>query len=843
MSDFPGTSPEAVASAKDCYHCGLPVAEGSRYSVRINGADRAMCCPGCEAVAGAIVAGGLDNFYRYRERSNERPEGGSVDERWAAYDLAEVQSAFVRDADTETDGGHQRIASLLVGGITCAACVWLIEKHLGLIPGVKKVSVNASTQRAQILFSGDQVKVSRLFAALAEIGYRPAAATAANSEQLIQQERRAAMRRLGVAGLGTMQVMMFAIALYFGASEGIEHQFEQFFRWVSLIVATPVVCYAAQPFFAAAWRALRTRHLTMDVPVSLAIGLAYGASVYATVFGTGEVYFESVSMFTFFLLLGRSVEMRARHRAGLASGGLAQLLPLAALRLRRANQVDAHRGTDDVESVPTGALNVGDHILLRPGDTIPADGEVVEGQSGVDESLLSGEAALQQKAVGSSVFAGSVNGDSSLVVRVTAAGAGTRLSAIERLVESAQLEKPAQVALADRIAGRFVAAVLFIAIAAFVFWWQRAPEDAFWVALSVLVVTCPCALSLATPAALAAATLRLQELGLLIARGHVLEALPGITRVVFDKTGTLTEGEPRLTRIEILRQGFSEAQVRNMAAALESRNNHPLARAFRPWSGNMNATGLRAVTGRGVEGVIDGVRFRLGRADFACEGVADLQPLAQPAGQGQWLLLADAQGPLAWFGIGDEVRHSAGPAVAALQREGLATALLSGDQSAEVARLAELTGIADYTGGAAPEEKLAQIQRAQAQGERLMMVGDGINDVPVLSGADVSVAMMSAADLAQSRADAILLQGDLQALPRAFALAHKCRTIIRQNLAWAILYNLLALPLAFMGLVPPWAAAVGMSLSSLIVVLNALRLSRWQPAGSESVATSSVATA
>ena len=828
MSDFPGTSPEAAASANDCFHCGLPVAEGSRYSVRINGADRPMCCPGCEAVAGAIVAGGLDNFYRFRERSSERPEGGSVDERWAAYDLPEVQSAFVRDAEVAVDARPRRIASLLVGGITCAACVWLIEKHLGQIAGVEKVSVNASTQRAQILFTDDQVKVSQLFAALAEIGYRPAAATAANSEQLILQERRAAMRRLGVAGLGTMQVMMFAIALYFGASEGIEHQFEQFFRWVSLVVATPVVCYAAQPFFAAAWRALRTRHLTMDVPVSLAIGLAYGASVYATVFGTGEVYFESVSMFTFFLLLGRAVEMRARHRAGLASGGLAQLLPLAALRLRSGKAVTGS-GTEEVESVPTGALNVGDHILLRPGDTVPADGEVIDGQSGVDESLLSGEAALQQKVVGSPVFAGSVNGDSSLVVRVTAAGAGTRLSAIERLVESAQLEKPTQVALADRIAGRFVAAVLLISIAAFVFWWQRAPEDAFWVALSVLVVTCPCALSLATPAALAAATLRLQELGLLIARGHVLEALPGITRVVFDKTGTLTEGEPRLTHIEILREGVGEADARNIAAALEARNNHPLARAFRPWSGNLSAAGLRAITGRGVEGEIDGNGYRLGRVDFALESAVEHQPISPPQGQGQWLLLADAQGPVAWFGLGDKVRASAAPAVASLESDGLASALLSGDQSAEVERLAQLTGIADYTAGAAPEEKLAHIQRAQAQGERLLMVGDGINDVPVLSGADVSVAMMSAADLAQSRADAILLQGDLQALPRAFALARKCRTIIRQNLVWAIAYNLLALPLAFLGLVPPWAAAVGMSLSSLIVVLNALRLSRWQP--------------
>ncbi|WP_160153085.1 heavy metal translocating P-type ATPase [Microbulbifer sp. ALW1] len=819
-----------------CYHCGLPVAEGSHYSVLIDGRERPMCCPGCEAVAGAIVAGGLDNFYRYREQNSERPDttaqqDSSPSGNWSAYDLPEVQGEFVRDFDalpsSHSADSPLRIASLLVGGITCAACVWLIEKHLLALPGVERVSVNASTHRAQVVFNPALIAVSQLFAALASIGYRPAPATAANGERLILQERRAAMRRLGVAGLGTMQVMMFAIALYFGASKGIDSQFEQFFRWVSLIVATPVVCYAAQPFFAAAWRALRSGQLVMDVPVSLAIGLAYGASVYATVFETGEVYFESVSMFTFFLLLGRSVEMRARHRAGLASGGLAQLLPLAALRL--------HAGSGAVDSVPVTALVAGDRILLRPGDTVPADGMVVEGASGVDESILTGESALQQKSAGSQVFAGSVNGDSSLTVRITAAGKSTRLSAIEKLVERAQLDKPTQVALADRIAGRFIAAVLCIAVAAFVFWWQQAPDRAFWIALSVLVVTCPCALSLATPAALAAATLRLQQLGLLVARGHVLETLPQLTRVIFDKTGTLTEGEPRLRSIQLLRPGWTEEDVRDIAAGLEAKNNHPLARAFRSWRGNRVAQELRSVTGCGVAGVFNQIPYRLGRADFVLEEcAADPQGAVlpeTPKGEGQWLLLGDSAGAIAWLGLGDEMRPSAPASVAQLQAGGLATELLSGDQSAEVPRLATLTGIDHYRAGASPEEKLSHLQQLQGRGERLLMVGDGINDVPVLSGADVSVAMMSAADLAQSRADAILLQGDLRALPRAFALARKCRTIIRQNLTWAIAYNALALPLAFLGLVPPWAAAIGMSLSSLIVVVNALRLSRWQPQG------------
>lgn len=780
-----------------------------------------MCCPGCEAVAGAIADGGLDSFYRYRDNRSERPrETPAPEHKWAAYDLEEVQRQFVR---ASPEGQGDSIATLLIGGISCAACVWLIEKHLGRIDGVKKVAVNASTQRAQIAFDPDTVKPSQILAELANIGYRPAPATAANSEKLLQSERRTAMRRLGVAGLGTMQVMMFAIALYFGAASGIEAEMQRYFRWVSLLVATPVVFFAARPFFAGALRSLRGGSLNMDVPVSLAIGLAYAASLYATVFETGEVYFESISMFTFFLLLGRSLEMRARHRAGLASGGLAQLLPLTAMKL----------DGEEALNVPVASLQVGDRILLRPGDTVPADGEVIEGESGVDESLLSGEAAPQQKVAGSPVFAGSVNGDSSLVVRVSAAGDSTRLSAIERLVEKAQLEKPRQVALADGVATYFVGFVLLAAVTAFAIWWQIDSQRAFWVALSVLVVTCPCALSLATPAALATATLRLQQIGLLVAGGNLLETLPRLSRAVFDKTGTLTRGEPRILRINVLREGWSEQRVKDSAAALESHSNHPLARAFDPWRGNLGATQLRVHTGRGVEGTVGGEHLRLGRADFALKVQApggQGKALDMPTGEGQWLLLADASdlagGPIAQIAVGDELRDSAGEAVKELRAAGLAVELLSGDQSAEVARLARAAGISDYRAGASPEEKLARLQQLQKGGERVLMVGDGLNDLPVLSGADASVAMMSAADLAQSRADAILLNGDLTALPRALALATKCRSIVRQNLAWALGYNALALPLAACGLVPPWAAAIGMSVSSLVVVLNALRLSR-----------------
>ncbi|GMG86806.1 heavy metal translocating P-type ATPase [Biformimicrobium ophioploci] len=800
------TAQLSMSASNDCYHCGLPVPEGSNFSVVIEGQPREMCCPGCEAVAGAIVSGGLENFYRYREQSAERPTEESADERWQAYDLEAVQKDFVSSLG---DGGTQ--VRLLVGGITCAACVWLIEQHLGALPGVRRVVVNASTHRAQILIDPATVKVSRVMQSLAEIGYRPVPATAANREQLLQQESRTALRRLGVAGLGTMQVMMFSIALYAG---GFESDWGLYLRLVSLLVATPVVFYAARPFFEAAWRALKKRSLVMDVPVSLAIGGAYAASLYATVTGRGEVYFDSVSMFTFFLLLGRTIEMRARHKAGLAAGGLAQLLPLTASRVEEP-------GSGEPEEVPVASLQVGNVVLIRPGSVIPCDGEVRQGSSAVNESCLSGEELPVRKETGDLVAAGTVNTESPLWLSVHAVGEATRLSAIERLVEQAQADKPAQVAMADRLARWFVAAVLVTATLVFGVWWQIDSERALWITLSVLVVTCPCALALATPTALTAATNRMRELGLLVSRGHVLEQLPQITKAVFDKTGTLTAGEPSVQAFEALTEGIEEQQALAICAALEASSHHPIARAFVPWCGQVTAADCETVTGAGVSGRVGGTYYKLGKPEFAA-GAA----MPSPQAPLQWMLLASDSGPLAWIGLGDRQRSGAPEAIALLRQQGLEPSLLSGDQSAHVARLAHAVGIEHYTAGVSPEQKLEQVRALQAAGERVLMVGDGINDVPVLSGADISVAMAGASDLAQTRADAVLLAQDLRVLPEALRLAQRCRRIIRQNLSWALLYNLLALPLAVAGLVPPWAAAIGMSASSLVVVLNALRLSR-----------------
>lgn len=800
------SSSNATEADRSCYHCGLPVPPGTDYPVVINGRAQPMCCPGCQAVASAIVDGGLERFYQFRTQVNGRPETTSEvrSERWRVYDLPEIQADFVIEHDEE-----RRQASLLLEGISCAACSWLIEKHLRQYSAVESVSVNVNSHRCTLIWRADRLPLSELLAALAEIGYSPRPATDEQQQDLAHKENRTALMRLGVAGFGMMQAGMVAVGIYTGATD----EWLDFLRWLSFLIATPVVLFSARPFFQAAWRSLKSGQLIMDVPVSLAIGLGYGASAWATVTGGGEVYFESIAMFTFLLLLGRYFEMRARHRNRLAYGNLAQLMPVTARQLSEAGEA---------ELVPLKSLRIGDRVLVKSGDTFPCDGEVEKGESAAVEALLTGESRPVAKAPGDAVIAGTLNSESALEVRVTAIGSQTQLSAIERLVARAESEKPIQVAMADQVARYFVGAVLLVSAAVFAFWWWQAPERAFWIALSVLIVTCPCALALAMPTALTAATANLRRQGFLIARAHVLETLTHIDRVLFDKTGTLTWGEFSVASVWSV--NLERQRALAMAAALEAQATHPLAKAFLPWQGLVQAEQVQQVTARGVQGIIEGQSYRLGSADFAAALYGAEQPLQAPDREQLWLLLSNEEGPLAWIALTDQPRPGAEELVEYLHRKRLEPELLSGDQSGSVADLARSLGIERYMAGAHPDAKLDRLQTAQRSGEQVLMLGDGINDVPVLSAADVSVAMASASDLAQTRADAVLLNDNIAVLANAFELARRTRRVIRQNLGFALGYNLLALPLAAAGLVPPWAAALGMSASSLLVVFNALRL-------------------
>jgi Cu2+-exporting ATPase len=610
-----------------------------------------------------------------------------------------------------------------------------------------------------------------------------------------------------------MQVMMATMATWPEFNIDLSPELDKILRWTSLFLTTPIVFYCCGQFFRGALRDLRTRHLTMDVSVSLAIGGAYVAGIWSTITGQGELYFDAVGMFALFLLAGRYLERRARERTAAATAQLVQLLPASCLRLEADGQS---------QRILLSELRVGERVLVQPGSLIPADGRIVAGQSSVDESLLTGEYLPLARGVGDGVTAGTLNVEGPLTVEVQALGDATRLSAIVRLLERAQSEKPRLAEIADRVSQWFLLFILVSAAVVGAAWWEIDSSRAFWVVLALLVATCPCALALATPTALTTATGSLHKLGMLLTRGHVLEGLNQIDTLVLDKTGTLTEGRLTLKAIHPLRD-LDEGACLALAAALENRSEHPIARAFS--QAPRAAESVDSHPGQGLQGSVDGRLLRIGEAGFVC--ALSGQPVPPIAGEnGQWLLLGDEQGPLAWFVLDDRLREDAPDLVAAARARGWHIHLLSGDSSPMVSEVARQLGIDDARGGLTPDAKLAVLKQLHGEGRRVLMLGDGVNDVPVLAAADISVAMGSASDLAKTSADAVLLSNRLGSLVDGLRLARRTRRIIIENLAWATLYNGLVLPFAALGWITPIWAAVGMSLSSLLVVLNALRLSR-----------------
>ncbi|MBT8103335.1 MAG: cadmium-translocating P-type ATPase [Gammaproteobacteria bacterium] len=794
-----------------CFHCALPVPADCNLRVDIEGNWRPVCCPGCKAVATLIRDSGMSGYYTMRDAPEPgvgRPPAEAAE--WQVFDRDDMLAAFAEL------GGDYAETTIYVGGMYCAACSWLIETTLAKIAGVDTAEVSPVTHRLRVRWRPDVAPFSSLLATLADLGYQPQPLAPENTTRPELVEQRMALKRLLVASLGMMQVMMFAVGLYAGEFQGIDQDMQRFLRLVSFVVTTPVVFYAARPFFSAAWRGIAARKPGMDLPVSIAIGAAYAASVYATFTNGDAVWFDSVTMFVFFLTLGRFLEMRARHRSIDRSAALSSLLPNTATRIAE--------NSNDV--VPVSQLLVGDRVLIRAGDAIPADGVIESGTTSVDEALLTGEARPQQKSTGDLVAAGSVNLDGLIELRVTRIGSDTTLGTISRLSEKARYARPAFVTLADRIASYIVVALLIIAAIVATFWYFVAPERAFVITLSVLVVTCPCALALATPAAFAAAGSRLSQLRLLVTNGNAIEALSRATTVIFDKTGTLTKGIPEITSTVVLDPAMTEHDCRLIAAALETASAHPLARAFTMAAALPEVTRQHVETGQGVSGTIAGRHWRLGSAAFVGGGAAVDADVPDSATTNVFLGVDGAV--VAWFDIEDELKPEVAETLDSLRRLGLRTALVSGDNRRAVADLAMRLDISDYHARCTPQRKLEIIEAAQRNGERVVMVGDGINDAPVLAGADTSVAPAQGALLAQTSADIIMLGDTLEPLTTAIRMSTKTLRIVRQNLAWAIVYNALALPLAAAGLVPPWLAAIGMSASSLVVVLNALRLSRFE---------------
>jgi Cu2+-exporting ATPase len=664
----------------------------------------------------------------------------------------------------------------------------------------------------------ERVRLSELLRAVREIGYRALPYDPARARAVGRAEKRSALARICVAGLGSMQVMMYAVPGYLAGDGEMTADIASLMRWASLALTLPVVLYSAWPFFAGAWRDLRAARLGMDVPVALGVAVAFGASAEATFRGGGEVYFDSVTMFVFLLLLGRYLEILARERAARAFGHLGRLVPEFASRL-----LDFPRSLDS-ERVAVAVLAPGEVVLVRHGETFPADGVVAQGDGDASEALLSGEAGPVAKRVGSLVIAGSGNLASPLCVRVTRVGAETMLSSIMRLAERAAADRPQLIRAADSVASWFIASVIALAALAAFFWTATEPARAVPAAVAVLVATCPCALSLSAPIALTIAVGELASRGIVVARGHAIETLAAASDVVFDKTGTLTRGEPWLKETTTLADTTPERCLA-IAAAIEAASEHPIGRALAASGSGLRADGILNCPGSGIEGRVEGARFRVGTREFAGALRPGRTPTEAP-GEDTVVWLGGESGLLAFFRVGDEPRPEAREAVAALRARGLRVHLLSGDREPAVREVARLLGIGIVEANATPERKREYVAGLQRRARVVAMVGDGINDAPVLAQADVSLAMGGGARLAQLRADAVIVSRDLRELPGAIAHARRALKIVGQNIVWAFVYNVLVLPFALTGALTPWAAALGMSASSLVVALNALRLER-----------------
>ncbi|MCG2635333.1 MAG: heavy metal translocating P-type ATPase [Gammaproteobacteria bacterium] len=803
-----------MTQPQSCFHCGEPVPTGLDCVLSVEDRQEPFCCLGCRGVCEAILDAGLGAYYRARSGLSARIGDLVPDCLQAAelYDRPELQQRFVAET-----GEGLRETTLLLSDVTCAACVWLLERHVGVMPGVSSFSVNLTSGRGHLVWLPDQISLSRVLLELQRIGfvarpYEPGLRAAA-----LARERKSALMRIGVAGFGTMQVMMLAVGEYLAGPGGMDATLAGFFNRVSLLLAGVVLCYAGQPFLTGAWRSLRRGWAVMDLPVAVALVGAYAISFWHVTRGQGPVYFDSVVMFIFFLSLGRYAEAAARRRASAAVERLAGLEPERAERIRDGL----------AETVLSMELQPGDRVRVRPGQRIPADGRVVAGRSAVDESLLTGESRPVVKRPGDPVIGGAYNRESPLELEVERVGAASVLGGIRRMLDAAQSEKPRVARVADRIAAIFIVVVLLVSAGAAVYWWQVEPERAVSVVLAVLVASCPCALALATPAALTAVTSRLLQQGVLVTRTAALETLAGVEQFLFDKTGTLTMGRPRLAGVTC-HGDLTEPQVMAVAGALEQGSEHPLATALAA-DGSLRATALENHPGAGVEGrlaVDSGCPglYRLGRAGFC--GVAEPTE-SDPGKDGATRVYLVRDGLLqAEFRLIDPPRPGAVAAVQGLRDRGVTIAILSGDGAGAVLMLARRLGLTQFESGLSPADKLERLSLAQADGQRVAMVGDGINDAPVLAAADVAIAMGGGTLLAQRSADLILLENRIDLLPEVLQAAGRLRWIVRQNLVWAVSYNLAVLPLAVSGVLAPWMAAIGMPLSSLLVVLNALRLAR-----------------
>lgn len=741
----------------------------------------------------------------------------------------ETEQAKALAASNVQENQIEQHEKLSISGMRCAACVQLIAFRVRQLPGVVSFEINAATHTANLRWQAQRISLQKIISSIVDLGY--AAFPAHQSlDEYERQEKKMALWRLFIAGFAMMQVMMYAFPAYLVPVPQVDGDLtpdlDRLLKLASLVITIPVICFSSLPFFRSALRDIKNRHIGMDVPVSIGILLTFFASIWAT-FNGGAVYYDSAIMFVCLLLAARFIEAQVQAKTTAALRVLTRLSPML------ANRLLSYPESRVSEAVEVQHLQAGDFLLVAAGEQIPADGRVVAGESECDEALMTGESHPVPKQIGSDVIAGAINLNGVLVMRAEQVGSQTQLSALVGMMERAAAEKPPLVLLADQHASKFLLIIMSIAVLAGLVWWHIDAGRALWIAVSIIVVTCPCALSLATPGVMSAAIGEMAKQGILVAKGAAIERLAGVTHFVLDKTGTLTYGRLRLLETIICPpqdDRFSAEQIYGLSLALAAGSMHPVSKAIADALSAETHTQvdgldkLRELAGAGIEASLNGKRLRLGRLDFVGQLHGQSCDIAPHLSGKTLSALGDENGWIALFALEDVVREDAILAVQRLRDLGMHIMLLSGDRSEVVKKVALDCGIADYHGDLSPADKYDAVKRLQLSGAVVAMVGDGMNDGPVLALSDVSVAMGQGAPIAQTRSDLLLMSNRLLALPGALLSARMALKLIRQNLGWAIVYNVVAIPAAVLGMLEPWHAALGMSLSSLLVVLNGLRL-------------------
>ncbi|MCR4305358.1 MAG: heavy metal translocating P-type ATPase [Gallionella sp.] len=802
-----------------CFHCGLPIAADADFHSRLDGKERDFCCFACQSVCEAIHEAGLQGYYQRTPQGVLLAPPPTPPRDIEMYDLDEVQQDFV------SCQGGLRDAHLLVEGIHCAACVWLIERDMMRMPGVLTANVNLAGKRLHLRWDNQRVKLSTLIQRLSKIGYAGVPYDPETAEGAVKKTNRAMLFRLFFAGFAMMNLTLISIALYSGANEG---PYRNFFHWMGCFLATPTLLYSGYPFYKGAWSGLRNARLTMDLPIAIGLTVTYVYSLYVTLNGSkaGEVYFDTVTNLIFVILVGRYLEGMFRHQAVSATHRLLELQPrVATVLLNGEEKITAIR-----------AVKVGERVLVKPGYKVPLDGVVREGHSSVDESMLSGESRPVSKNAGDRVSAGTLNGSGALLVEVQAALQDSTLSKIIRLVEDAQSSKAPIQRLADRIVPWFVLVTLVCAAITF-FAWREHFEIALMAATSVLIITCPCALGMATPMSIAVASGLGARHGILIKNGVVLETLSRVTHFVFDKTGTLTEGKMRVERV-LAASDHDADSVLSQAAAVERYSEHGVAQAIVRAAGERRlmayktapVQGFHATPGMGVEAELEGVRVLLGTAEWLARNQVvlceDLQrQLAEHEEQAMTCVhFAVAGEHVAALVLADTLRADAQALINTLREAGIGMTLLSGDRRPVAEAIARRLGGMDVIAEVLPQDKDRAIQRLQQRGECVAMVGDGVNDAPALIRADVGIALGSGTDVSVESADIVLMRSELDKVRLATLLSRRTLRTIKQNIGMSFVYNAIMVPLAMMAKVTPLVAAITMPISSLLVIGNAARI-------------------